>query len=336
MTAPGTSQGAPSAGVGPAPGAPASPLPAAHAKSAFSQGWLVAVKERAYGPYPLDQLSGFLAAGSWVFHPGIEDWRIAGDVEVLKKTLALRADQEPEWWFQLKGHREQGPYSRLAMLRMVKDHAITRDTMIRHITWSQALPILETPLAESMEGDDTLHPFRQTRFTKHEVKSAPRQAFSWKIDTKEVPTWFIAASLVVGTLFFGALTWWTTTQRPAVNPAYKNADRIVPEEASLTLQSGTSATRSLRVIKTDNAGRQIQNDASAIQGGLVPVIDGKPALPGTPASGTQPHGRLVQFPSHFRDGTAEVILAPASTKSEDVLVLTQPGLAPVMVPIRYE
>ncbi len=113
--------------------------------------WLVAVDERCYGPYRLDQLASFLKPDHWVFHPSLDDWRVAKNVASLAEVLAGNIEPAIDWYYRNPGKKEQGPLTREAIINLTKSGMITSNSLIRHESWKEGQQILETPFAEELE-----------------------------------------------------------------------------------------------------------------------------------------------------------------------------------------
>lgn len=113
-------------------------------------------------------------------------------------------------------------------------------------------------------------------------------------------------------------------------------DRITVSAESVVLRAGTSDTAELLITKTDAAGVPLTGDASVVWVGLVPVVNGGIALPGTPLAGTPPYGRLLLRPRAFANGVCRIVLQAAPTPGNDMIVITQPGLEPEFVQVFFE
>lgn len=113
-------------------------------------------------------------------------------------------------------------------------------------------------------------------------------------------------------------------------------DQIHPEISSVVLRAGSTDTVAVPVMKCSSQGDCLTTDSSQIWVGLVPVVNGEIALPGTRLGGTRPNGRILRMPRGFQQGRATITLRAAPTAGEDVLVITQPGLEPRFVRVMYE
>lgn len=113
-------------------------------------------------------------------------------------------------------------------------------------------------------------------------------------------------------------------------------DRIRPEVETVVLRAGSGETATISLMKCAATGGCITSDSSAFFVGLVPVVNGELALPGTRHSGARPGGRVVEMPRAFQSGRAVITVRAAAAPGQDVIVLRQPGLEARYIWVKYE
>lgn len=113
-------------------------------------------------------------------------------------------------------------------------------------------------------------------------------------------------------------------------------DQIHPSADVLVLRAGSGETTSVSIMKCSADSVCMIGDTSPLWVGLVPVVDGSPALPGTQNGGTPPHGRILSMPRGIQAGHCTVVIKASDQTGEDMLVITQPGLEPMFVQVKYE
>ena len=171
------------------------------------RGWLVADRERAYGPYDLAQLASFLTPEHWVFHLLTGDWTRAALVEPLKPVLAGDVPVAIEWYYRAPNGREQGPFTRAAIVRMIKDHVITEEAMIRHQDWPRAKPAPETAFGEDLNREQPMSPVgRRHPFSVPPIEITAAKRHTSIHLTRETLQQLLLAVVLLGAIVSGV--WW--------------------------------------------------------------------------------------------------------------------------------
>lgn len=106
--------------------------------------WYVYRGETVYGPYEKDQLAAFLTSDDLVLPEGEKEWVPAEAIPEIKEVLAGFVSPRLEWYLIPKGKPQRGPFTRTAVIKIIRRGEVAPTDSIQHESWPEAVPLEKT------------------------------------------------------------------------------------------------------------------------------------------------------------------------------------------------